>query len=247
MWWSSKGREEPKFYRLWIRQEDLLSFTIRIKESDLFVRAERNIRKKALRILQKHRGALERYIERHPNFLTSLKPLPLPTDAPEIVRRMIEASQRADVGPMAAVAGAIAELVGEELMPYSRELIIENAGDIFLASSKKRIVGIFAGDSPLSGRIGLEIEPHHTPLGICTSAGTVGHSLSFGRADAVVVLAPSAALADAAATALGNMIGSPADIPRALKHAEEIGDLKGVVIIKGDKLGAWGEVKLISL
>ncbi len=119
---------------------------------------------------------------------------------------MAAAAQTAGVGPMAAVAGAIAECVGRELLEFSPEVIVENGGDIFLKVSHRRTVGIFAGDSPLTGRIGIQIEARDTPLGVCTSSGTVGHSLSFGRADAVVVLAPAAALADAAATAIGNRV-----------------------------------------
>ena len=117
------------------------------------------------------------------------------------MKQMIEAGQKAGVGPMAAVAGAIAECVGRELLAFSPEIIIENGGDIYLKCLKKRVVGIFAGKSPLTGKIGLEIDAKDTPLGVCTSSGTVSHSLSFGKADAAVAIAPSATLADAAATA----------------------------------------------
>jgi ApbE superfamily uncharacterized protein (UPF0280 family) len=156
----------------------------------------------------------------------------------------MEAARKAGVGPMAAVAGAIAENIGRELLTFSPEIIVENGGDIYLKSLKKRIVGIFAGNSPLTGKIGLEINAKDTPLGICTSSGTVGHSLSYGKADAVVVLSRSATLADAAATAIGNRVSKAGDINDAIEFGKGIDDLKGLLIIKDDHIGVWGEVKL---
>jgi hypothetical protein len=108
-------------------------------------------------------------------------------------------------------------------------------------------LGIFAGSSPLTGKIGLEIEADETPIGICTSSGTVGHSLSFGKADAAITLAKSATFADAAATAIGNIVKEPGDIDKAIEYAKSIRDLKGLVVIIGDKIGMWGNVKICSL
>jgi hypothetical protein len=218
-----------------------------VKETDLYIRARRNLRRKALKAVVKYRCLLERYIERYPAFLTALEPFPVDDDAPQLVKEMAGTAMKVGVGPMAAVAGAIAEGVGGELLNFSPEVIVENGGDIFLKSSKKRVVGIYAGGSPFTGRIALEIEPEETPLGICTSSGTLGHSLSWGRADAVIVLSPSTSLADAAATSIGNLVKEAGDIPEAIRFAESIEGLKGVVIIKEDKLGLWGEAKLYSL
>jgi uncharacterized protein len=239
-----KDAYQPRTYRYWIEDKDLVSFTVTVKETDLFIRAASNLQQKALRLIEKYRGQLERYIGKNPDFLTSLKPLPVPGRAPRIVTQMIEAGIKTGVGPMAAVAGAIAENVGRELLPYSPEIIVENGGDIFLKISHKKTVGIYAGDSPLTGKIGLEISPQDTPLGICTSSGTVGHSLSFGKADAVVILAQSAALADAVATAIGNRVNQPEDVKSAIDFGKDIRGLKGIVIIIGKNVGAWGDVKL---
>ena len=192
---------QPKTYRLWVGDKDLVSFTAVVKETDLYIRAQKNLSRKALKAILKYRASLEDYIKRYPLFLTSLKPLPVADDAPKIVKEMARAAEKVGIGPMAAVAGAIAEFVGRDLLPFSSEMIVENGGDIFLNSTKRRVVGVYAGESSFSGRIALEIEPEETPLGICTSSGTVGHSLSYGKADAVMVLSPSATLADAAATA----------------------------------------------
>jgi len=239
-----KDTYQPRIYRHWIESKDLVPFTVTVKETDLYIRAAANLQRKARRLVLKYRRQLEQYIEQNPDFLTSLKPLPVPTSAPRIVLDMIEAGRQAGVGPMAAVAGAIAECVGKELLDFSPEIIVENGGDIFLKILSKRIVGIFAGDSPLTGKIGLEISPQDMPLGVCTSSGTVGHSLSFGKADAVVVVAASATLADAAATAIGNKVSQPDDINGAIEFGQSIGGLKGIVIIMGSNIGAWGDVKL---
>ncbi len=236
---------QPRTYRHWIKDEGLIAFGVVVEETDLYIRASSNLHRKAHKSVLKYRNTLETYIERNPDFLTSLEPLNVGPDAPRIVKEMAEAASKVGVGPMAAVAGAIAEFVGKELLAFSPEIIVENGGDIFLKSQWKRTIGIYAGDSPLTGKIGLEIEAKDTPLGICTSSGTVGHSLSFGKADAVVTLSASAALADAAATAIGNLVSQPEDIQKGIDFAGGVEGLKGVVIIKDDKLGVWGRVKIV--
>ncbi len=235
---------QPRTYRHWVKGEDLITFSVAVRETDLYISASTNLKRRALRLVVKYRDMLERYIERHPSFLAALHPIDVGEDAPQIVKSMGQAAEMVGVGPMASVAGAIAESVGNELLSYSAEIIVENGGDIYLKSLKERTVGIYAGQSPLSGQIGLKISPEATPMGVCTSSGTVGHSLSHGQADAVVVLAKSATLADAAATAIGNRVVSADDITPGIDFARGVGGLSGVVIIKDDNLGVWGEVKL---
>ena len=238
---------EPRTYRHWIKGGDLISFNVVVKETDLYVRASTNLKRKALKLVIKYRDILERYIRQYPTFLTSLQPLPVDDNAPRIVTAMLDAASRAGVGPMASVAGAIAEFVGTELLAFSPEVIVENGGDIYMKSLGKRLVGIYAGPSPLTGKIGLEINGADTPIGICTSSGTVGHSLSYGKADAVIVLSKSAILADAAATAVGNSIKQSADIPSGLELAKSIEGVLGVIIVKGDNTGLWGKVKICPI
>ncbi len=238
---------EPRTYRHWVKDKDLVSFNIVVKETDLYIRASTNLKRKALKVELKYRDTLEAYMERHPTFLTSLKPFPVGDDAPRIVKSMSESAGKVGVGPMASVAGAIAEFVGTDLLAFSPEIIVENGGDIYLKSLKERLIGIYAGKSPLTGKIGLEINGGDTPLGICTSSGTVGHSLSCGKADAVIVLSQSATLADAVATAIGNLIGQSRDIPSGIEFAKGIEGVKGVLIIKDDKMGLWGEVKICQM
>jgi len=238
---------EPRTYRHWVKDKDLVSFNVVVEETDLHVRALTNLERKAHEAVIKYRGILKRYIEQNPSFLTSLKPLQINNGAPPIVKQMVESTARVGVGPMASVAGAIAEFVGNELLAFSREIIVENGGDIYLKSRIKRVVGIYAGESPLSGNIALEIDGDDAPLGICTSSGTVGHSLSYGEADAVIVLSKSAILADAAATAIGNLILQLDDIPKGIEFAQDIEGLKGLIIIKDDRIGMWGEVKICQI
>jgi hypothetical protein len=236
---------EPRLYRAWSKDTDLVSFTLTVKETDLYIRAQRNLRKKALDTVIKHRDLLESYISRHPPFLTALEPFAVGLDAPVVVREMAEASAKVGVGPMAAVAGAIAERVGRELLKFTPEVIVENGGDIFLKVTRPRLIGIFAGDSPYTGKLALKIEPEDTPLGVCTSSGTVGHSLSFGKADAAIVLSPSAALADAAATATGNLVQTADDMQNAIDTVSKVEGLAGIAIIVGDKMAVWGKIKLV--
>ena len=235
---------EPRTYRNQIHGTDLVSFGVTIKETDLYIRARKNLKSKAERMVEKYRSILEKYIERYPEFLTSLEPFSPDENAPMIVKEMAESGTAAGVGPMAAVAGAIAEYVGRELLEYTPEVIVENGGDIFLKNLSPRTVSIYAGKSPLSNIIALEISPGDTPLGICTSSGTVGHSLSFGKADAVVILSPSASLADAVATAVGNLVKTEKDIQTGLGFSEEIPGVKGALIIINDKMGIHGDIKL---
>lgn len=237
---------EPRTYRDWVKDKDLISFAVVVKETDLHIRARHDLTAEALAATRRYRADLESYIKSHPIFLTTLKPFEVEQDAPPIVREMADATREVGVGPMAAVAGAIAESVGKELLPYSDEVIVENGGDIFLKTSKERFIGVYAGKSKFTKKIAFSILPEETPLGVCTSSGTVGHSLSFGYADAVIVFSPSTSLADAAATAIGNRVRIPEDIPEALEFAQSVNGLRGVAIIKGDNMGLWGQIRLAA-
>jgi ApbE superfamily uncharacterized protein (UPF0280 family) len=141
----------------------------------------------------------------------------------------------------------MAAFVGAALLAFTPEVVVENGGDIFLQTGTERTIGIFAGASPLNMQVGIRIPADRQPLGVCTSSATVGPSLSLGRADAVCVISPSATLADAAATALGNMVQGKGDIQRALEAGQKIPGVEGAVIIVADALGAWGEYELVKL
>lgn len=190
------------------------------------------------------RAQLSAQILREPDFLESLAPLaPRPDDGP-LAARMKAAALLAGVGPMAAVAGTIAEAVGLYLRQSNLDVIVENGGDLYLNLSSERRVLIYAGDSPLSNRLALKVKPEDTPMGICTSSGCFGHSLSFGKAHAAVILSRDAALADAVATATANRVSSPEDIDAAVAFAAGIPGIKGVIVIQDDRMGLWGELDL---
>jgi ApbE superfamily uncharacterized protein (UPF0280 family) len=234
-------------YRSWLARDGLVPFRVAVQETDLYILAHTPLDQEAQEAVIQMRHQIEEYIRAHPLFESSLAPLPADPLAPRIVRAMLTASERAGVGPMAGVAGAMAEFVGKALLASSSEVVVENGGDIFMQINTERKIGLFAGESPLSMKMGIRVPPERTPLGICTSSATVGHSQSFGRADAVCVISPSCALADAAATALGNRVGGKGDIERVLEQGRQISGVEGMVIIMGDTIGAWGEYELVKL
>lgn len=239
-------------YREQFRQDDLLHFQVAVNQTDLDIGVRRDRYSPELagwvrEMVNKQRELLEKYIAEDHAFLHSLIPCDLKPGAPQIAVDMAEAARLAGVGPMAAVAGAFAHYIGSALAKRSRDVIVENGGDIYLRSTRRRTIGIFAGKSPLSNRVALSIRPEDTPLGVCTSSGTVGHSLSMGRADAVVVLSPSAILADAVATAAGNHIQTKDDVQKAVEFATGIEGVTGAVAIMEDRLAAGGILKLVPL
>ncbi|MDD4356364.1 MAG: UPF0280 family protein [Smithellaceae bacterium] len=236
---------EERTYRSLINKNNLLSYNIKISESDLFISSDTNLSEQAKKSLIIHRNSLERYIKINPQFRASLVPLPEDDLAPPIVRDMIRKAKICGVGPMASVAGAVAEFVGHDLIDSTESLIIENGGDIFLKVIHQVTVGIYAGESTLSYKFNVIVKPEDTPLGICTSSATVGPSLSFGKADAVCVISRSATLADAAASAIGNRVKNAKDIKPSLDYGIEIPGVLGIIIIVGNDMGAIGDVEFV--
>ncbi len=236
---------QKRFYRELTKDSDLIGQEVIVKETDLFIFAEKDIRPIAEGIVIKYRAEIEDYISDRPEFMASLEPISHDPLAADIIKEMIRTTGLAGVGPMASVAGAIDDFVGNELLAYSKQIIIENGGDIFIKSGKVRTVAIYAGDSPLSNKIFIKINPEDTPVGVCTSSGTVGHSLSFGKADACVIIAKSATLADAVATAACNRIKEKKDIAPSLEFALSIKGVKAAVAILGKEFGSMGDIELV--
>jgi ApbE superfamily uncharacterized protein (UPF0280 family) len=238
-------KHEERTYRSLINKDNLTSYNVKIAESDLFISSDINLADVALKSLTKHRNSLESYIKNHSVFRTSLLPLPEDDLAPPIVRDMLSKSKICGVGPMAAVAGAISEFVGYDLINQTENIIIENGGDIFLKSKNKLTVSVYAGASTLSYNVNVLVKPEETPLGICTSSATVGPSLSFGKADAVCVISKSPTLSDSAASAIGNRVKSKKDIKAALDYGIKINGIAGIIIILGNEMGVIGQVELV--
>jgi ApbE superfamily uncharacterized protein (UPF0280 family) len=250
---SNKRKKNPQSYRERKYRaipslEGLHPCQVKVRETDLQIMAPVDVADEATHLVIEARNSLESYISRHRDFLDALQPLVDDPTAPFLAREMIKAGMLAGVGPMAAVAGVIAEYVGRGLLERQDcdEIVVENGGDIFLQRQKDCTAAIYAGESPLSYRIGIRLPASLMPVGVCTSSGTIGHSLSMGKADSVTVVAPSTALADAAATRLGNEVSKSGDMGRALALAAKIDGLSGVLIVVGEELGAWGEVELVE-
>lgn len=231
---------------------ELSHFEIQVKDTDLSVSFLPNdgisideVRENLFQFIYEKRRELEKLIEAVPSFQTSLRPMVFNGEIPPLALNMVSAANRCDVGPMAAVAGAFSEIAWQYLRNYGSEIIVENGGDIVSDSQKERIIKVFAGPSIFSGKIGIKLSPGKH--GICTSSGTVGPSFSFGQADAVVIISKSASLADAAATAGGNRIQNSDDFKGALSFLQAIDGVDGILMIKEDKMLAWGNLEVVPL
>lgn len=240
-----------RHYRQNMEPEGFVGFVCKVKETDLQIFVDKESFDPALKALVEsrilfYRTQLEAYIVQDPDFVTTLDPYLVAADAPPLTLTMVRSGNLAGVGPMATVAGMFAELVGRDLLQHVQQVMVENGGDIFLQVKKPIHVAIFAGLSPFSGKIALELPATPNGYGICTSSGTVGPSLSLGRADAAVILSSSTPLADAVATAAANRIQTADDLPRALTYATKIAGVDGVLLIKGDRMAAHGNIKLVA-
>ncbi|MEE4362535.1 MAG: UPF0280 family protein [Desulfotignum sp.] len=239
--------EDRRIYRQQQRKKGLTSFEITVQETNLHIQADTDLSGQAIQAVRQCRDLIEGHIREHPAFAGSLVPIMVPDTVPGIIRDMAQAADAAQVGPMAAVAGAVAEYTGRHLLSFSSEVIVENGGDIFICSRSDTVLTIFAGSSPLSLTAGINVPRQDSAFGVCTSSGTFGHSTSFGKADAVMVMARSCMLADAAATGLANQVNTPDDISAVLEKGRHIPGITGLVIILGAQIGLWGRLKLVRL
>jgi uncharacterized protein len=196
-----------------------------------------------------YRTILDNHIRESPEFLTSLTPLVITSVVHPLIGDMYKASGAAGTGPMSAVAGAVGEYICMDLMTQFRftEVVVENGGDIFMKLDSPATISVYAGSSPLSDKIGLVIKPEQTPLSVCCSSGTVGHSLSFGIADACVIACSSGALADAFATACCNEVKSIELVTSVTEMMLQKPEIISVVIIKDDKVGIGGNLEVTVL
>lgn len=216
--------------------------TIQFKE--IHIRCSREHCESVSRHIQDDRKSLDRYIEKHPLFKESLVSLPLDEEAPPAALEMLKAARLTGIGPMASVAGTLAQRAAEYAVaktPESPECIVENGGDLFLILRQEALLGLYAGDSPLSGKLALAVPSEMTPLSICSSS-RMGHSLSLGKADLVTVCSKNAALADSAATLGGNLIQKAEDLEPTAEKLAAIPGVTGCLIIFKDKLALAGSM-----
>jgi ApbE superfamily uncharacterized protein (UPF0280 family) len=197
----------------------------------------------AIKSIKQNRKDLEEYGEARPNFLYTLEPIPAPGE-PLVAKLMAEAAEKANVGPMAAVAGVLADLAVKDMVADGCEVaVVENGGEISAVSNTPIDVAVAAGDAPLSKRFGFRLTDF--PAGIATSSGRFSHALSFGDAEAATMFCRNAGLADAAATAVCNVVKGEdyqAAIQAGISKALSIQGVEGVLIIYKGFTGAAGKI-----
>ena len=238
---------------------------IKIGETDLVLKTD--LREYELpKFIIKQRFELKNYIRENPDFLTSFEPVlveknnlskdhirkSISSKPPLIVKLMARAGRKAEVGPMAAVAGTISQLsMGYMIENGAKYVIVDNGGDVAIKTDQNVVVGLYAGESSLSGELGFKIKYRNTPMGVCTSSGTVGHSISFGRSDSVTVFADEASTADALATSIANSAlgdNDPDAVQNSLDRAEDFRKvMRGVLVVVGESAGTLGKIpKLVK-
>ena len=231
-------------YREHLQKERWHSFTVAYKETDLWIGIDQASFQESIPTFTESRirtlrEDMDAYLQNDPDYTTSLVPYETKPGAPTIFQEMSEVAQKSGIGPM---SGVVARRIGQEIKEkYGvREIIVENGGDIYADIQKDIDIAVFAGTSPLSEKVGFTIRADHAPLGICTSSGTVGPSLSFGKADAVMIICKDCALADTYATAFANEIKTTDDIAPCIEKIGKTKDILAAICIKDDKIGIHG-------
>lgn len=231
--------------------------SFRIKETFVWITTdEKGYIEIAKEEIIQRRRELEKFVRWHPYFLVTLESYRIDEnevgsdrkkeEIPEIVRRMIKSSGKFGIGPMSAVAGTLAEFAVEAMRDAGATYaMVDNGGDVALITDRDVLVGIYAGESPFSNKIALRIKASTSLIGICTSSGTIGHSISFGSADSATVISNSASLSDAAATTLGNAVTDTHSIPDAFRSISHVKGIEGALVIFKDILATWGKIPKI--
>lgn len=238
---------KERTYRERFSSNNRRSFSVKYKETDLWIGVDKDsyspfMQDEALSIIIKLRNLMDSYLLLDPEYKTSLVPYHPQSPAPQIFHDMSAVCKRSEIGPMSAVAGAVAKYTALELkkkFPY-KEIMVENGGDIYIDIKEDIDIAVFAGQSPLSNRVGLHIPASVSPVGVCTSSGTVGPSLSFGKADAVMIVCKDVLLADSYATAMANRVKSVDDIESVIDYISNRSDILGALVIKDDKMAVTG-------
>ena len=226
-------------------------FCVKFLESDLWIGVDNgsysaSMESDTYAMLVDLRRSMDAYLLMDPQYKASLTPYDAGLEAPAILKDMSKVSHKTGIGPMSAVAGAVALRVAEFLKERNgvKEVIVENGGDIYVQASTDMDISVFAGQSPLSEKIGLHIPAGAFPLGICTSSGTVGPSLSLGRADAVMIVCKDVLLADSYATAMANRIKTVNDLQPVIDRISDITDILGAIAVKDDRMAVTGQFEL---
>ena len=234
-------------YRSRFSSDERRWFCVKFLESDLWIGVDSGSYRASMEadtyaMLVDLRRQMDAYLLMDPQYKTALTPYDAGLEAPNILKEMSRVSQKTGIGPMSAVAGAVAKKVAEFL--GTQEVIVENGGDIYAQAASDMDISVFAGQSPLSEKIGLHIPAAEFPLGICTSSGTVGPSLSLGRADAVMIVCKDVLLADSYATAMANRIKTVNDLQSVIDRISDIPEILGAIAVKDDRMAITGRFEL---
>ena len=262
---------QSRSYRKAMGSSRFSSITFAVGESDLWIGyAPQTIDAKALategsRIVRKLRNEILNYPD--PSFLSSFVPLEeegqkeaisnkkkkgyeneIDSEHSSFIASMLNAANLSGTGPMASVAGAIAQEVGSALKKRFalEEIVVENGGDLYIDVLKPLPVTLYAGDNSLSGKVAIVVESQHCPLGVCTSSAKVGHSHSFGAADAVMVACHDAALADAYATSFCNIVREEADVQKVTELMNDKAEILSALVLLDTKLALCGQLEVRS-
>ena len=222
-------------------------FCVKFLESDLWIGVDSGSYRASMEedvytFLVDLRRQMDAYLLMDPQYKSALTPYDAGLEAPNILKEMSRVSHKTGIGPMSAVAGAVAKHVADFL--GTKEVIVENGGDIYAKATSDMDISVFAGQSPLSEKVGLHIPAAAFPCGICTSSGTVGPSLSLGRADAMMIVCQDVLLADSYATAMANRIQSVNDLQPVIESIQAIPEILGALAVKDDKLAVCGLYEL---
>ena len=234
-------------YRSRFSDDERRWFCVKFLESDLWIGVDRGSYSASMEadtyaMLVELRRSMDAYLLMDPAYKAALTPYDAGLEAPDILKEMSRVSHKTGIGPMSAVAGAVAKRVAEFL--NTKEVIVENGGDIYAQAASDMDISVFAGQSPLSEKIGLHIPAADFPLGICTSSGTVGPSLSLGRADAVMIVCKDVLLADSYATAMANRIKTVDDLQPVIDRIQDIPEILGAIAVKDDRMAITGRFEL---
>ena len=238
---------KERTYRSRFSDDERRWFCVKFLESDLWIGVDSGSYRASMEadtyaMLVELRRSMDAYLLMDPAYKAALTPYDAGLEAPEILKEMSRVSHKTGIGPMSAVAGAVAKHVAEFL--GTKEVIVENGGDIYAQACSDMDISVFAGQSPLSEKVGLHIPAADFPLGICTSSGTVGPSLSLGRADAVMIVCKDVMLADSYATAMANRIKSVNDLQPVIDRISDIPEILGAIAVKDDRMAITGQFEL---
>jgi ApbE superfamily uncharacterized protein (UPF0280 family) len=237
---------DKSVYRSKVRSRNRYNWRILYKYSDILVSSDKNVGDRLKKLVKEIYSILESHIKENPSFQKSLSPLESKPRYHPVIQKMCIKSAVFNVGPMATVAGAVCDFLAGGLDKCGRCLIIENGGDVFIKSDRDVNLGVYLKDKHFADKLYLRVRKDYMPCGLCSSSGSFGHSLSMGKSDLVTVLAESTISADGAATSVANSINSSEDISKTINSYKTIKDIRGILIVKDDKLGIWGNIELIK-